>query len=142
MQLPPPGAAPGAGGAVPRQRRSGDFIATIALLVVGLFSVVNNVVTLFDLNAFLRQFAALYDIEGYTPNGDFSAAGVGVGIFWIVLYLATVWVTVLSLRARRLSFWIPLVAGVVATLSSTALYLIALLSDPVVLNQLSTAPPL
>lgn len=138
---PVPGAGPGPGAAA-RPRRSGDFVATIALLVFGLFSVINNVVTLFDLDAFLRQFAALYDIQDYSPNGEFAAAGVGVGVFWIVLYLATVWLSVLSLRARRLTFWIPLVAGVVATLSATVLYLIALLSDPVVLEQLSTAPPL
>ncbi|WP_378147038.1 DUF6264 family protein [Cnuibacter sp. UC19_7] len=138
-----PGPVPGPGGAPgDRPRRGGDFVATIALLVFGLFSVINNVVTLFDLDSFLRQFAALYDIQDYSPNGEFSAAGVGVGIFWIVLYLATVWISVVSLRARRLTFWIPLVAGVVATLSATVLYLIALLSDPTVLDQFSTAPPL
>ncbi|ARJ05736.1 hypothetical protein GCM10010988_08620 [Cnuibacter physcomitrellae] len=138
-----PGPVPGAGpAAAERPRRSGDFVATIALLVFGLFSVINNLVTLFDLDAFLRQFAALYDIQGYSPNGEFSAAGVGVGIFWIVLYLATVWLSVLSLRARRLTFWIPLTAGAVATLSATVLYLVALLSDPTVLDQFSTAPPL
>jgi hypothetical protein len=125
-----------------RPRRGGDLVATIALLVFGLFSVINNVITLFDLDSFLRQFAAIYDLQDYTPNGDYAAAGVGVGIFWIVLYLATVWLSVLSLRARRLTFWIPLVAGVVATLSATTLYLIALLSDPTVLEQFSTAPPL
>ncbi|MCS5496545.1 DUF6264 family protein [Cnuibacter physcomitrellae] len=138
-----PGPVPGAGpAAAERPRRSGDFVATIALLVFGLFSVINNLVTLFDLDAFLRQFAALYDIQGYSPNGEFAAAGVGVGIFWIVLYLATVWLSVLSLRARRLTFWIPLTAGAVATLSATVLYLVALLSDPTVLDQFSTAPPL
>ncbi len=61
---------------MPRQRRGGDFVASIALLVFGLFSVINNVVTLFDLDAFLRQFAALYDIKDYN-NSDLYALFIG-----------------------------------------------------------------
>ena len=47
-----------------------------------------------------------------------------------------------NLRAGRLSFWIPLVGGVVFTLLASVLLVVPLMSDPGLMQQLGGITPL
>ncbi|MCK8609021.1 DUF6264 family protein [Agromyces sp. C10] len=127
-------AAPDAAGGV----RRGDAIATVILLVLGLFGAAYNALLLNLLPTVatetFRQTAEMLGTE--VPGRDF-VPGVQVPTLILVgtvLQLA-LWGIALAwslrrLRARRLAFWVPLLMGALAFVVFYALMAQILLSDP------------
>lgn len=116
-----------------RRPRLADRIATIALLVYGVFSVVTVLPSLLDYVAYsdtllnaLGVDATLADPSAARPWG--FAAAIVLGLGW----LATAYVSWLSLKARRLTWWIPLVGGLVFNALAAILMLVPILNDPAV----------
>ncbi|MEI5583185.1 MULTISPECIES: DUF6264 family protein [unclassified Agromyces] len=127
---PPPAPAGGV--------RRGDAIATIILLVVGLFGAAYNALLLTMLPSVatetFRQTAEVLGTE--LPARDFVAGPqvptlilVGTIVQLALWVIALAW-SVRRLRARRLAFWVPLVMGAVAFVVLYALMAQILLSDP------------
>lgn len=113
------------------QRRGGDRIVTIALLVVGAFNVATTAVSYFDLAALADQAMQLLGMTGEFTNieaarlwGPIAAAVLVVG------YLLTAFFAWRSLRAYRLSWWIPVVGAVVTYLGVYVCLSVPLLGDP------------
>jgi uncharacterized membrane protein YhaH (DUF805 family) len=63
--------------------------------------------------------------------------GVGLAIFYGLAWLVTLALSLRSLRAARLSFWIPLVAGVVVTIVAMICFLVLFFGDPAFMEYVS-----
>lgn len=116
-----------------------DRIATIALLVYGLANVVTS---LPQMISFTPYADALEQVLGV----DASAIDLSSGRTWgtvaaVVLALGWVATALLSwrrLRRGRLAFWVPLAGGAVTILVSGLLLSVGLMSDPAVVEQITS----
>lgn len=132
-----PVAAPqpaGAPTATARARtRPVDRIVTFALLVYGLINVIYTFPALADFNEYAQR---MFDILGVDATlTDPSAGrpwGVAAAIVLAVGWLITAALSWISVRRGRVSWWIPLVGGVVFTFASATLVLVPLMNDPAV----------
>jgi len=114
-----------------------DRVVTIALLVYGLFNVVTSFPSFLDYGAYAETMFAvmgldvtLSDPAAGRPFGIAAAVVLAVG--WIATALVSLW----SLRRGRLTWWIPLVAGIFFTFLTGVLMAIPLMSDPAVVKAL------
>jgi hypothetical protein len=134
-QAPATPQTPVAASTAPGQRRSRpvDRIVTFALLAYGLINVISSFPALVDFTAYAQT---MFDLLGVEATLTDPAAGRPWGIAAALVlafgWLLTATLSWLSLRRGRLSWWIPLVGGVVFTFASATLVLVPLMSDPAV----------
>ena len=113
-----------------RTRNTADVVVTIVLLVLGLGGMLIALVyggifanpTLLD-EAMRQQGRGSF-------QGDVGAAPTILILSHVVLYLLALGLSVLSLVKKRITFWIPLVIGVVAAAIFWTTVFSVLLSDP------------
>ena len=126
---PAPAAAPAQGG------RFVDRIATIALLVYGLVTVVTGIPSMIAYDAYA---GTLLDVMGVDAQLADPAAGrpwgIAAAIVLAVGWLITAYVSWRSLARGRVTWWIPLLAGIVFTFVSGVLLMVPIVSDPTVWN--------
>jgi hypothetical protein len=148
-----PGAAAGAEAKTPRSPKAGqpasaasnapprtrtiDRIVTFALLAYGLVNVVTAFPVLVDYGAYADTVfdlmgvdAQLSDPGAGRPWGIAAALVLAVG--WFITAVVSWW----NVRRGRLTWWIPLVGGIVFTVLSGVLVLIPMMSDPAVWDAL------
>lgn len=117
--------------------RSIDRIVTFGLLAYGLVNVFTSFPALVDYVAYVdRMFelvgvdATLSDPAGARPWGIAAALVLAFG--WAL----TATLSWISVRRGRISWWIPLVGGIVFTFASAILILVPLSNDPAVWDAL------
>lgn len=117
--------------------RTIDRIITVALLAYGLVSVVTSIPALADYAAYAGNVFELLGVDveltdpaSGRPWGIAAATVLAVG--WALTAALSWW----SLRRGRLTWWIPLVGGIVFTVASASLMLVPLMSDPAVWDAL------
>ena len=119
-------------GQQPGQRplRTGDMITSIILLAVGFFATIYATLNALSLT---MQFQLLYEDNGisgnYEPSVGSSVATVVIIASHVILLAVAALVTVTLIRKRRVSFWVPLVAGVLAFVIFFGSVLAVVLSD-------------
>lgn len=134
----PPASGPAHAPAKPAGRpRMFDRVATFALLGYGLFNVLTSIPAFTD---YAEYASTLLGVMGV--DAEFTDAGAGrgwgmaaafvLGLGWL-LTAALSW---LNLRRGRITWWIPLIGGVVFTLLASVLLLVPLFSDPTIWNAL------
>lgn len=108
-------AAPAYGAPVPSGRKTWDVVLTIILLVLGLIGMIIGVAygVIFLNPELLGQ--ALGESGYGTPTIDSRGPGTVIVISHVALYLVALGVSILLLVKRKVAFWVPLVAGVIAT---------------------------
>lgn len=111
--------------------RTTDRIVTIALLVAGAFNVAITVFSYFDLPSLANQAMQILGIPGEFTNvesaqlwGPIAAGALIVG------YLLTAFFAWRGIRAKRVSWWIPLVGAFVSYVVVYVCLSIPLLGDP------------
>lgn len=116
-----------------------DRIITFALLAYGLVTVITAVPSLVDYVAYTDTVfnligvnAELADPAAARPWGIAAAVVMAVG--WLLTAALSWW----SVRRGRLSWWIPVVGGIVFMFASSILMLVPLMSDPAVWEQISS----
>lgn len=116
----------------PRPRRV-DRVVTFALLAYGLVSVISAFPAYLDYNeyagmvlGFMGVDAQLSDPAVGRPWGVAAAIVLAVG--WILTLLVSLW----NLRRGRLTWWIPLTAGIVFSFAAGALMMVPIVNDPAV----------
>ncbi|HEY5224692.1 MAG TPA: DUF6264 family protein [Microbacteriaceae bacterium] len=122
--------APRPAGASLAPARSGDRIFTLALLTLGFLNVIFTVPGLFNLSSTINATFQQMGVGSFTPTSLARVLGIGLAVFYIAAWIGTLLLTMPRLRAGRLSFWIPLVAGVIVTVVSMIIFLILFLGDP------------
>ncbi|WP_159501033.1 DUF6264 family protein [Microbacterium sp. 18062] len=117
-----------------------DRVITFALLGYGLFTVLGSIPAATDYTQFATTFLEVFGVDQALSDpagarGWGLAAALVLGIGWV----ATLGLSWISLRARRVTFWIPLVGGIVVNLVSSVLLVAPLMADPAVWSALQDA---
>lgn len=110
--------------------RSIDRFATFALLALGFLNILTTAPGLLNLSTTLDTAFKQMGVGEFTATPTAAGIGIGLAIFYGVAWLVTLLISLRSLRAGRLTFWIPLVAGVIVTLVAMACFLVLFFNDP------------
>jgi hypothetical protein len=116
-------------------------VATIALLAFGLVSVLTSIPQLLNLGAGIQGTFADQGIEPYTSFALARTLGLVGIVVQLLLWLLALAASVTALRQGRVSWWIPLVAGVIAVIVVGALGVAAILADPAFSAYLASLSP-
>ncbi|UWD83441.1 DUF6264 family protein [Curtobacterium flaccumfaciens] len=131
-----PGAVPaGAQGSMVRSRfgrTPADFVLTVGLLAFGLVSVVQSLsvgkVASTVRRTLEAQYTALND-----PSALSTAAAIAA-ITNVLVFALVAWWSIRRLRARKRTFWVPLVGAVVATAISVIAFVVVVMQDQAFVN--------
>ena len=117
-----------------RERKTWDLVLTSILLVMGLFGAGIGVIygLLFTDPTLIASALEQGGYPGF--NGDAGAAPAILIISHVVLYLIALGAIPL-LIARRVAFWLPLAAGIVAAIIFWSTVMGVLFSDPGFISQ-------
>jgi len=133
-----PQPAPGAWGAPPRPGapvlsggRRFDRVATFLLIGLGGYGVVSNVVlaSTFASSLLSALGTAGYPVDVFTGQSDLQRAGAIIAVVSVAVFAVTLIWTIRRLRAFKISFWVPLSAGVIVSILQMALVLAVLFGD-------------
>jgi hypothetical protein len=107
-----PVAAPG------RRRRTWDLVLTVILLVVGFFGMLFGILAgaAFTDPAFAEAFEQGLSQQGISGSVDFGGFATIVIVSHVLLYLVALGVSIPLLVTKRIAFWVPLAAGVIAAI--------------------------
>jgi len=129
----PVDAAPAAPPVTGKRQHPVDRIVTFALLAYGLVNVLSSIPAFLDYGAYAETMLAMLGVDVQLSD---AAAGDAWGIA-AVLVLAIGWcvtaaLSIWSMRRGRLTWWIPLVGGIVFSSAAGALMAAPLMNDPAV----------
>ena len=137
---PPPPAydRPAPDRSVPPQLRAAgprwNLTFTILLLVGGFFGMTYSIGTLQALPAAMELLHSTQHLGPFTPDpsvgGLITGGSIAMAAIWAVSLGLTIWLLV----QKRLSFYVPLIAGVVALITLFVIVGIVLATDPVLLD--------
>jgi hypothetical protein len=116
-----------AGAGVRRMPR--DAVLTVLLLAFGLVSVIQQLSGITGIAGqvaaeLAARYTALSDPHALVSAAATSAVGTAV------LFVLAVWWSVVRLRRRKSSFWIPLCGAAIAAVFSTIVYVVVVMHDP------------
>lgn len=127
----------GPAGIETRRSRPVDRIVTFALLAYGLVNVISAFPALIDYTPYVDTMFRVLGVEAELADPAAGRPwGLAAAIVLAVGWLITAAVSWVSLRRGRLSWWIPLVGGVVFTFASSMLVLVPIMNDPAVWDAL------
>lgn len=119
--------------AAARPTRTADRIITFALLAYGLVTVISAVPQLWDFAGFAQTWMQVAGIDAaFTNTAQGELWGRIGAVVFVGGWLLTAALSFLSLRAGRLSWWIPLVGAIVTFIIATVCLTIPLLGDPAI----------
>jgi hypothetical protein len=124
-----------------RRPVAGDRIATSILLGLGLVGLIVTMPGLLDLPGLIRPALVQMGVSGYSSDGLASAMGILALGLQIALWVGAIILSSRSLRAGRLTFWIPLVAGVAANLVVVICLAVAMGADPAFMEYVRSQQP-
>jgi hypothetical protein len=117
------------------QPRRWDLVLTIALIVVGTYQVFTGFVSYSDLPYTLTQVYGLMGYDGDYPDIErANAVGLAINIIQPVLLVIAILLSMRSLRRGRVTFYIPLIAGVVSTIVLFVFFAVLLAADPALMK--------
>lgn len=105
-----------------------DFVLTVGLLVIGLWTVLGT----FDTGHMASQARALVE-QRFTTMADpsvMSLAAVLIAGSAVVLLALTAWWSVVRLRRRKWTFWVPLLGAAVWVATFVVVLAVVILGDP------------
>ncbi|PZE90689.1 hypothetical protein DEJ00_07940 [Curtobacterium sp. MCLR17_039] len=125
------GAVPaGAQGSMARSRfgrTPADFVLTVGLLAFGLVSVVQSLSVGKVASTVRRTLEAQY--TALNDPSALSTAATIAAITNVLVFALVAWWSIRRLRARKRTFWVPLVGAVVATAISVIAFVVVVMQD-------------
>lgn len=115
-------------------KRTADRFITIALLVLGAYGAMNSGFALMQLGAEVTRLGTILGLEDFTVPSQVSVIGNIGSILMLVIYALVLIFSIRRIRARKLAFWAPLVAGVLALIIYFVLAIIAYMQSPELVN--------
>ncbi|WP_416445738.1 DUF6264 family protein [Leucobacter sp. HNU] len=116
--------------------RTADRVITVLLLVVGAFGALNIAFELYRFPLSQRTMAELLGVSDYAAPGWLGPVGIVCAIAVLALYAVSLILSVRRLRANKLTFFVPLIAGVAAFLLVMVVTLAAMAGSPELMNAL------
>ena len=110
----------------PARPRAADRIITIALLVLGGYFALSMAFSLSQLPAEFAKIAGELGIADFTAPPQVQTIGTVGAILVLSLYALVLIFSIRRLRARKLTFWAPLAAGVLAWVLFFVLFAVSL----------------
>ncbi len=132
-----PGGTGGAAGSGGASNRLGDRIASIVLLVLGALGALYFAASLYSMPASISLMARALEIDGFAVPSSVSTTGTVGALSVFAIYALNLIFTLQRLRARKLAFWVPLVAAALAIIVVLGVSAIAIAQVPELLQQLS-----
>jgi len=121
--------------ASPFMRHPFDRVATITLLVLGLYNVITNFAGRGQIASQIDQAYRSFGLTGdYAVTATTSTVADVIAVVFLVLWIVAAVLSTWTITRGRIAFWIPLVAGVLASLASGVGYMILFLHDPTFLH--------
>ena len=127
-----------ASGRLARSERPADRAVTILLLVIGVLGAWLSVGVLQALPQSMQLLHTQEGIDAYTPGPEIPGLILAGSIVQVVLWVVTAIGSIALIRARRPSFWLPLVGGGAAAIALFVFILVAITGDPVLLDHMTT----
>ncbi|XPP26659.1 MAG: DUF6264 family protein [Leucobacter sp.] len=122
----------------PAQSRGlADRIITIVLLAVGAYGALSFAFSLQELPRQLRLAGSMLGLENLAVPGSVGTIGVVGAIIVLAIYAVNLIFSIQRMRARKLAFWIPLVAFALALVVVFVCTAIAVSQIPELLQQAS-----
>ncbi|MBO1900722.1 hypothetical protein J4H92_02015 [Leucobacter weissii] len=128
--------AEGAAARVSGGRRA-DRIITILLLVFATFGALYSAFSLNQLPSTLTLLGSVLEVEGFTVPSSVGTLGTVGALAIFALYAVTLISSIQRLRARKIAFWVPLTAGVIAFVVTFSLTAVALNQAPELIQVLT-----
>lgn len=128
--------APAQGALPPGQKpqRSGgkiaDLVITILLLAIGAYGALVFAGSFFQLVPELTRIAAVLGLNDFTPAPWVGTVATVGAIVILALYAVTLIYSIQRMRAVKLTFWVPLSAGVLAILIFFIVTIVVVTSSP------------
>jgi len=121
---------------VPR-RRTWDIVLTIVFLVLGLggLSFALLYAWIFSQPELLDDAFRQQGFSGF--SGDVGSAGAIIAISHVVLYLLALGLSILLLVKKKIAFYVPLAAGVIAAVVFWGTLVAVIMSDPNLVSEYS-----
>ncbi len=120
-----------------RPPRTADTVISIVLLGIGFFSVLIAILNAFTINYQMDAIYEQYGVDGsYEPGAGAAIAMAVIILSHIVLYVLAVVFTIVLIRKRRISFWLPLSAGALASVIFIGTFVALIFADPTLLDVL------
>lgn len=116
--------------AVPTSRfgkSPGDFLLTVMLLAFGLVSVVQSLSVGTVASGVRRELELRY--TALEDPGALTTAALVSAIVTVVLFVLVVWWSIVRLRRRKRTVWVPLLGGAVASLVTMGAFATVLVND-------------
>jgi uncharacterized protein DUF6264 len=141
-QAQPQGQHPGQQAAAGQSAPTWNLTLTVLLAVFGFFGMSYSIATLQAIPASMQLLHSTNHLGDYTPAPIVGTLVLIGSITMAVIWLVSAVIAALMLVKRRLAFWIPLVAGIVAMVVLLIFAGAVLATDPVLLGFYSgtTAP--
>lgn len=118
----------------PTKPRTADRVITVFLLVIGAFGALNTAFELYRFPQAQQKTAEMLGLSDYTPPSWLGPVGIVCAIVVLAIYAVSLILSVRRLRANKLTFFVPLIAGVVAFLLFFVLAIAAVASSPELLQ--------
>ncbi|WP_348788248.1 DUF6264 family protein [Leifsonia sp. NPDC080035] len=128
----------------PQLRAAGprwNLTFTILLLVGGFFGMTYSIGTLQALPAAMELLHSTQHLVPFTADPSVGSLITGGSIAMAAIWAVSLGVTIWLLVQKRLSFYVPLIAGVVALITLFVIVGIVLATDPVLLDFYSGVGP-
>ena len=123
-----------------RPLRTADAIVSIVLLVFGFFGMIVGILWAIGLDSYMQ---GTYDGAGlgeYVRNGPFVAVQAAIIVSHFLLFAISTPLTIVLIIKRKISFWVPLSAGVLATIIFWVALLLLMFSDPALSAVMQNTP--
>lgn len=115
-----------------------DRMASIALLAYGLWNVITSIFTFLNPSALMATLMQAVGISGSFSNySQAKVWGIAAGVVLIAGWISTAAWTVLRLRRGTLTWWVPVLGGVVFVTLATVCMMVPFFSDPAVVSYLN-----
>lgn len=111
--------------------RRADRIITIVLLAIGAFGALQGAYSLMTVGATMSDMATnVFGISGFVVPEAARTTGTVGAVVMLSLYALVLIFSIRRLRARKLTFWAPLAAGVISVILMFAFIAFALAQSP------------
>lgn len=126
---------PGYGAPAAPRRRVWDVVLTIILLALGLLGVLGGIIygVIFSSPELLDEVFRQQGFNGF--NGEAGAGPAILIVSHVLLYLIAAGLSIVLLLKRKIAFYIPLIAGVVAAIIFWTVLTVIMMSDPAFMSQ-------
>lgn len=132
----PPTSAPPRAPHAPRQGNTADRVITIILLVLGALGAMYTAFSLYQMRASLNLLATTLEIQNVVIPAAVGTVGSIGALVILAIYAINLIYSLQRLRARKITFWVPLAAGIIAFIVLFVFSMIALAQAPELMQQL------